>query len=129
MPAKTRAMPKFTRAPEELVHAFENAMKDLPMAERRKMFGYPTAFINTQMFAGLFQDRMFLRLSEADRSKFMTEHKTTLFEVMPGRPMREYVLIPRGMTRSPRQLNPWLAKAMAFAASLPPKSKRARRAG
>ena len=72
-------------APDALVRAFENAMKNWPMAERRKMFGYPTAFINAQMFAGLFRDRMFLRLSETDRIKFMAEHATGPFEPVPGR--------------------------------------------
>ena len=122
------ATPKFTRAPDALVRAFENAMKNWPMAERRKMFGYPTAFINAQMFAGLFRDRMFLRLSETDRIKFMAEHATGPFEPVPGRPMKEYVLVPRDMLKSPRELKAWIARAMAFAASLPPKTKRARQA-
>ena len=35
--------------------------------ERRKMFGCPAWFVNGNMFAGAFADRIFLRLSEEDR--------------------------------------------------------------
>jgi TfoX/Sxy family transcriptional regulator of competence genes len=120
---QSKAMPKFTRAPEELVRAFENAIKDFPMAEQRKLFGYPAAFVNGQMFTGLHQDNMILRLSEADRAKFMAEYRTKLFEPMPGRPMKEYVLVPKTMLKSSTQLNAWIGRALAYAKGLPPKVK------
>jgi TfoX/Sxy family transcriptional regulator of competence genes len=116
-----RAMPKFTKAPEENVRLFENAMKDFPMMETRKMFGYPAAFINGQMVSGLFGDGMMMRLSEQDRAKFISEFKTKLFEPMPGRPMREYVSVPPSVLKSPKQLSAWLTKAMEYTKSLPPK--------
>ena len=120
---KSRAMPKFTRAPDSLVQSFGHAMQDFPMAEQRKMFGYPAAFINGQMFAGLFGDRMMLRLSETDRAKFMAEFETGLFEPMPGRPMKEYVLVPPSVLQAPAVLETWLNRALAYARSLPPKRK------
>ncbi|MBI5301218.1 MAG: hypothetical protein HY868_03705 [Chloroflexi bacterium] len=53
MPAKAKKpMPKFTKSPDELVKRFENALKDFPMAATRKMFGYPAAFVNGNMFIG-----------------------------------------------------------------------------
>ncbi|MBI4789588.1 MAG: TfoX/Sxy family protein [Chloroflexi bacterium] len=122
--AKPKVMPSFTPAPEELIHVFENAMKGFPKATQRKMFGYPAAFVNGNMFAGVFQDEMFLRLSDADRAKIRSEYGTKLFEPMPGRPMRGYVLVPRYIVKSPRQLTIWLTKAMEFTQSLPPKLKR-----
>ncbi len=69
MPTKAKKpMPAFTKAPKELVQWFERALKDFPMATARKMFGYPCAFVNGNMFAGLFQDEMFLRLSDEGRA-------------------------------------------------------------
>ena len=122
-----RAMPKFTKAPEENVRLFENAMKDFPMMETCKMFGYPAAFVNGQMVGGLFGDGMMMRLSEPDRAKFIDEFKTKLFEPMPGRPMREYVSVPASVLKSPKQLSAWLTKAMEYCRSLPPKVKRAKK--
>ncbi len=121
--AQTKETIKFTRAPEELVRLFENVMKDFPMANQRKVFGYPAAFVNGQMFTGLHQDHMILRLSEPDRVRFIAEHKTRLFEPMPGRPMKEYVLVPPDMLKSASRLNAWVTKALAYAESLPPKTK------
>ena len=134
MPARTRtksgavkakrAMPAFTKAPEELVRTFENVMKDFPLAVQRKMFGYPSAFVNGNMFAGLFQEEMFLRLSDEDRAAIRSEYGTSLFEPLPGRPMRGYVLVPRYVLNSPKLLKTWLAKGMEYARSLPPKVKK-----
>ncbi len=127
--AKTepRPMPAFTPAPEELVELFANATKDLPAAEPRKMFGYPAAFANGYMFAGLFQQDVFLRLSDADRANFRSEYRARLFEPMPGRPMRGYVLVPRYVLNSHMLLSAWLEKAMAYVQTLPPKASRARK--
>lgn len=119
-------MPAFTKAPEENVQRFENAMKDFPMATQRKMFGYPAAFVNGNMFAGLFQDRMFLRLSDEDRAAIRKEYGTPLFEPMPGRPMRGYVEVPRYVLNSPRLLRTWLTKGMEYVKTLPAKGKRQR---
>ncbi len=119
-----RAMPSFTKAPGDLVRTFENAMENFPVATQRKMFGYPAAFVNGNMFAGLFQDRMFLRLSDEDRAAIRKEYGTPLFEPMPGRPMRGYVEVPRYVLKSPRLLRTWLAKGMEYTKTLLPKTKK-----
>ena len=121
-----RAMPAFTKAPEEMVRTFEHAMKDFPMVTPRKMFGYPAAFINGNMFAGLFQERMFLRLSDEDRAAIRKEYGAPLFEPMPGRPMRGYVEVPRYVLKSPRLLRTWLTKGMEYTKTLPAKGKKSR---
>lgn len=127
MPKTKKPVSKFTKSPEELVQLFERAMKDFPMATQRKMFGYPCAFVNGNMFAGLFQDEMFLRLSDADRAAIRKEYGTPLFEPIPGRPMREYVLVPHYVLKSPRLLRTWLTKGMEHAKALPPKLQRTKK--
>jgi len=125
MATKTKKpMPAFTKAPEEMTQRFEHALKDFPMATQRKMFGYPAAFVNGNMFTGLFQEEMFLRLSDEDRAAIRKEYGTPLFEPMPGRPMRGYVVVPRYVLNSPRLLRTWLTKGMEYCKSLPPKVKR-----
>ncbi len=46
---------------------------------------------------------------------------------MPGRPMREYVVVPPKIVGTKAALGRWLAKASAYAGSLPPKTPRARK--
>ena len=120
-------MPSFTKSPPELVATFQQAVAGLPLVEERKMFGYPAAFTNGQMFASLFGDAFILRLPESERADFMAQHKSKLFEPMPGRPMREYVVVPPALLKSGRQMDEWLGKALAYAQSLPAKTAKAKR--
>jgi TfoX/Sxy family transcriptional regulator of competence genes len=59
--------------------------------EKKKMFGYSVGFINGNMVAGIFADRIFfrVRIEEQDRVK----EKTPLikdFEPVTGRKMKDY---------------------------------------
>lgn len=119
-------MPKFTPAPEALIRRFDKALESIPEATPRKMFGYPAAFINGQLFAGLFGESMMLRLNADDRAK-IEKKGARPFEPMPGRVMKEYVVVPESILESPRQLNTWLGKALAYARSLPPKTPKPRK--
>lgn len=128
MAKPARAMPKWRPSPDALVRRFEAAMATVPAAQARKMFGYPAAFRNGNLFAGLFQDQMILRLSTDARAELCRRPGAQPFEPMPGRPMREYVVVPPAMLRSPNELHAWLARAFAYAGSLPPKRRPASRA-
>ena len=108
--AQPRRMPKFT-----------------PEVELRKMFGYPCAFVRGQMLAGTFQDHILLRLSEADRAKFLKLPGAKLFEPMPGRPMREYVELPPAVMDSPAAIKRWTKCSLAYVLTLPPKVKKAKK--
>ncbi len=125
MPAARRQMPKWTKAPEPLIELFSRRLETIPDASVRKMFGYPAAFSSGQMFAGLFQTEMFLRLSDHDRSDFLSQEGARPFEPMAGRPMREYVVVPERIVQSTSALDPWLRKARDFAASLASKRDKA----
>lgn len=130
MPAKAKSskMPKFKPAPEAVVTLFQSAMADLPDAEPRKMFGYPCAFVRGQMLTGVFEDRIMLRLSDQDRAQFLKLPGAKLFEPMPGRPMREYVELPPSIMNSPTQYQHWLERGLAYVQTLPPKTKKPRKA-
>ena len=124
---KSGQTPGFDPAPEELKSTFEKAMLSVPLAEKRKMFGYPCAFTNGQMFAGLHQENMILRLSAEDRLRFLELEDAKVFEPMPGRPMREYVVIPESILIKESELDAWLVKAFEYASSLPPKAPKAKK--
>ena len=116
-----KPMPKWKPAPEALIQRFEAALISLPGAQKRQMFGYPAALVQGNMFAGLFEDRMILRLAADDRAEFTSRFGATTFEPMPGRPMKEYAVVPKTVLDTPRDLERWLAKSFAFAKSLPSK--------
>jgi hypothetical protein len=92
------------------------------------MFGYPCAFLGGHMFCGLFQDHFILRLPEAERAKFLKEKGAAIFEPMPGRPMKEYVLVPPKLLDSDAALQPWLRVSREYVAGLPPKAKKPKKA-
>lgn len=115
------------KSPPELVDLFERAVPRGRGIERRKMFGYPAAFLNGHLFAGLHQESFVVRLPEADCERAGAEHRTRAFEPMPGRQMREYVVVPEPVLGEPRTLAAWLARSIRYARSLPPKQPMAPR--
>jgi Regulator of competence-specific genes len=109
------------KAPESLVALFDEvAPHDAPV-ERRKMFGYPAVFVRGNMFAGLHEDRLVMRLPEAERAEFMALPGAVPFEPMPGRPMKEYVVAPAALLGDPDALRGWLDRSLRYAVTLPPK--------
>jgi TfoX/Sxy family transcriptional regulator of competence genes len=112
---------KWQKSSRGLIDLFENVLPGPPAAQR-KMFGYPAGFVNGNMFMGLFQESMILRLPAGPREDFLKLYNAKLFEPMPGRPMREYAAVPQSVLRDRKELTAWVAKAFAYGASLKPKS-------
>jgi TfoX/Sxy family transcriptional regulator of competence genes len=117
------AMPVWRKAPPELILFFKELVRPYPQVELRAMFGYPCAFVNGYMTAGLFADRMFVKLDAAGVQKLLELPGAGPLEPSAGRLMSGYVLVPEDLRTSPG-LEVWLEQAFAFAASLPPKVKK-----
>jgi TfoX/Sxy family transcriptional regulator of competence genes len=117
---------KWRKAPEAVVRKFETIVPPDPRVERRKMFGYPAAFVGSNLFMSLHQESLILRLSEGDRAEFLKLPGASLFEPMPGRPMREYVAVPEPILRQDAALAGWIRRSLGYATSLPAKGARAR---
>jgi TfoX/Sxy family transcriptional regulator of competence genes len=115
----------WTKSPQGLMELFTECLPDDPRIERRKMFGYPVAFVHGNMCAGLFGDRVFARLSEADKAAL--PGGGDYFEPMPGRPMKAYAVIPDEVVADETELAEVLAKAVAHTAALPAKVRKAAR--
>jgi len=112
------------KSPPELVATYEAVAPEAPLAERRQMFGYPCAFVNGNMFMGLYEDSMMLRLSDADRAEMLAKPGARLFEPMSGRPMKEYVQVPAPLLDNRKALQSWVARSLSYASSLPVKEKK-----
>ena len=117
-------MRKWKPAPSEAIKAFETATSGLVGAEPRKMFGYSCAFAKGNMFSGLHEAGMVLRLPEEQRAEFLRLKGAKQFEPMPGRVMREYVVVPKILLDSPEQLRSWAEKSLTYVLSLPEKPKK-----
>ena len=117
-------MRKWKPAPTEAVTAFEASTSNLPGAEPRKMFGYSCVFAKGNMFAGLHEAGMVLRLPDEQRAEFLRLKGAEQFEPMPGRVMREYVVVPKVLVKAPKELRTWVEKSLAYVSSLPAKAKK-----
>ena len=122
-------MAAWRKPDEDLVRRLDETVAaiefDLPV-DYRPMFGCPAYFTGGNLFAGVWQETLMLRLSEDDRAA-VTAAGGGPFEPMPGRPMKEYVALPPSMVADPDAAAAWVRKAAAYAASLPPKKKKPRR--
>ncbi|HEX9164113.1 MAG TPA: TfoX/Sxy family protein [Thermoanaerobaculia bacterium] len=112
-------------APEELTDLFAKELEKLRDVEPKKMFGYLAGFTGGNMFAGIFQDSIVLRLPEDARAEFIKKTGGEPFAPMPGRVMKEYVLASKPLLKKRAELASWLEKARAYTATLPKKAKKA----
>jgi TfoX/Sxy family transcriptional regulator of competence genes len=117
-------MKKWRPAPREAVAAFETSTSELSGIEPRKMFGYSCVFAKGNMFAGLHEAGMVLRLPDEQRAEFLRLKGASQFEPMPGRVMREYVVVPRMLLNAPEKLRAWVEKSLVYVLSLPAKPKK-----
>lgn len=91
------------------------------------MFGQLAAFVNGNMFMGLFGDDVFARLRQADREAELAEGGSA-FEPMAGRPVREYVVLPGAWREDePERVHEWAARSLDHAEELPPKQPKPKR--
>jgi len=117
----SRGRRKWKPVPEDLIISFDEVLSSLDGVERRKMFGYPCAFMNGNMFFGCFEDRIFMRLSQEGREEALGSGIFKPFEPIPGRSMREYVEAPGDFIGSGGDFESWLERSLSYAGSLPPK--------
>ncbi len=119
-PAKGSSMPPIPKADQEAKALFESMVPDHPAVTVRPMFGNVSAFVNGNMFMGVFGPDVFLRLPEADREAVTAEGGGP-FEPMPGRPMRDYVIVPSDWRHKPDRLRRWVARSLEHVEAMPPK--------
>jgi TfoX/Sxy family transcriptional regulator of competence genes len=107
------SMPKPT---EEAKAAFPTLVPDDPAVVIRPMFGNSAAFVNGNMFAGLFGEDLFVRLPE-DELKQALQEGGREFAPMPGRPMKGYVVLAGGW-REAEPARAWINRSLAWSREL-----------
>jgi TfoX/Sxy family transcriptional regulator of competence genes len=115
-------MPGFSRSPPELIERFGAITGELPDVEPRQMFGYPAVFVGGNLATSLHETRWIVRLPDEDRAALLAMPGTGPFEPMPGRSMNGYVALSPSIVADDEALRSWVARAIAFGRSLPPKT-------
>lgn len=113
-------MKAWKKTSPEIVARFDRAVPASPGITRRPMFGYASAFVNGNMFAGTFQDAIVVRLAEDDRAALLKLKGSAPFEPM-GHPMKEYVVVPATVVAKPKELSAWIERGHRYALALPAK--------
>ena len=112
---------KWKKVSPELSELLETSMLSFD-CQKKFMFGAPTYFVNNNMFAGIHQDTIILRLSEKDRKEILaTNDEAAPFEPMAGRIMKEYIALPESVFGHPDEFRQWLNRSHQYALSLKPK--------
>jgi TfoX/Sxy family transcriptional regulator of competence genes len=111
-------MPKATDADKQF---FRSVVPDGPRVEVKPMFGNLGAFVNGNMFAGLFGSSVGVKLAADDMAELAAIEGAGPFGPAE-RPMGGYLSLPASFT--PEQATPWVNRAQAYVAALPPKLKK-----
>ena len=122
-------MPKFVKPSGELVDRFETVLARVagPEVTRRPMFGHPCAWVGGNMATGLFAESWWVRLSPERMQELLDSGRATTFEVMPGRTMQGYVVMPASVVGDDEAVDAWVREAIDYTASMPPKEPKAPR--
>jgi TfoX/Sxy family transcriptional regulator of competence genes len=119
-------MPK---ASDEDKERFRSAVPDHPDVIIKPMFGNLGAFVNGNMFAGLFGPTIGVKLAEADKQELESTERTVPFGP-PGRPMGGYTGLPEIWNAEgdgdDARARAWAQKAYEYVAELQPKEPKSK---
>ncbi len=105
-------MTPWKKVPPELIIRFDAALPQAGDVQRRQMFGCPCAFVNGNMFAGLHEDRLMVRVPDEAAA-----HPAVIL----GKTMKEYALLPGAVGLSAKALSAWIERGYRYTRGLPPK--------
>ena len=121
-------MPKAT---EEEKARFRRVVPDHPGVVVKPMFGNLGAFVNGNMFAGLFGSTIGVKLSREDKELLESSERTVPFGPAE-RPMGGYTGLPEVWNEEgdgdDTRARAWAEKALAYVGSLPAKEPKAPKA-
>ncbi|GAC1328575.1 MAG: hypothetical protein NVSMB2_27830 [Chloroflexota bacterium] len=99
---------------------FESLVPPDTRVDVKPMFGNLGAFVNGNMFMGLFGPDIGVRLDETGQRALSTAGGGTFGPA--ERPMGGYVSLPAAMSEA--QAKEWIARALDYVGALPPKTKK-----
>lgn len=112
---------KIPKPDQASVDLFKSLVPNDPKVTIRPMFGNVSAFVNGNMFFGLFGNDMFVRLSGEDMAELLKKKGASNLEPMKGRPMKDYVVMPQAWKKEPETIRTWVSRSLLWSSKLPPK--------
>lgn len=112
---------KKNSCPPANLELYERLVATHPKIERKgATTGYTS--LNGNMYTFLHPSgALAIRLSEAEREKFLKKYKTTLFEAY-GVVMKEYVAVPDALLKRTKELAKYLDLSYQYATTLKPRA-------
>ena len=121
---------EMAKASDEAKERFRSVVPDNPEVVVKPMFGNLGAFVNGNMFAGLFGSTIGVKLSDADRQVLESTERTVPFGPAE-RPMGGYTGLPEVWNAEgdgdDARARAWVQKAFEYVAGLPPKAPKPRK--
>lgn len=105
---------------ESLADRIRDALARTKNVEEKKMFGCICFFLNGNALAGVWKDRLIVRLGPDDGEAALREPHVGVFDIT-GRPMRKWVAVEPEGVGDDDQLAEWIRRAEAFVGTLPAK--------
>jgi TfoX/Sxy family transcriptional regulator of competence genes len=105
---------------ETLAARIREALARKKGIEAKKMFGCICFFFNGNALAGVWKDRLFVRLGSDEGEAALRELHVRAFDIT-GRPMRNWVAVEPEGIKDDDQLKQWIERATKFVRTLPKK--------
>jgi TfoX/Sxy family transcriptional regulator of competence genes len=112
---------KMPRPSEEVKAAFSKLVPDEPAVTLKPMFGQLSAFVNGNMFCGIFGEDLMVRLPEAEIAAVKKQGGRD-FEPMAGHKMSGYVIVPGDWRAKPAPAVVLVKRALAHTRGMPAKA-------
>jgi TfoX/Sxy family transcriptional regulator of competence genes len=104
---------------------FRSIVPPDPRVEVKPMFGNIAAFVNGNMFVGLFGSDVGVKLSDADRQQLLAEGGGPFGPA--ERPMGGYVSLPASWRDDSAKASRLAERALAHVATFPPKAAKSKK--
>ncbi len=106
---------------EDLAGRTRDLLAELTDLDERKMFGGLAFMVNTHMACGIVGNDLMVRVGKDKHDAAINAGAREMD--FTGRPMRGMVIVPADRVRRDADLEPWVAQAVEFAESEPPKKR------
>jgi TfoX/Sxy family transcriptional regulator of competence genes len=106
------------------VAAFESAFPDDPRAVRKTMFGMAAGVVNGNLFAGVFEQGITLRVGRARAEELADSYEGVGPFAPGGRTWPEYALAVAERWAGTDELKAWVREALEHTAALPVKESK-----
>ena len=114
---------KMPRPSERAKELFSGLVPADPSVTMRPMFRNLAAFVNGNMFAGLFWEDLFERLPDVEAAAVKRQGGRP-FEPVAGHAMTGYVMVPGEWQRKPQSVQAWVTRALTLTRAMPVKTKK-----